>query len=974
MINVIRALLVSFILGATHLAFAQQCIGVFPSAASSFDSNGSIQFGSGAQLINSGTIIDAMTITSSQQNANTCVSGPCIASGQASEGLSLPDFEASSSNTNITINNDRSQSVNTGDYGNIVLRDRATITFSGSDVTRISRLEAGNDSEIRLTSGNYFIDSLTLRDRTNIVVQNGGNVSLFVNALTTGNDVDFNTSGASSGQLFLGLYSNVTFRDRTEFNGLIFSEGNVEFGNDSSINGAVNASSLNLRDRARITFDESQVNALENTGLCGDDTASVLFYMITHPSTGLTCESSKVTITACADSSCNLFPEEVTVSVPQTNSSNQEISFVGQTTIDVSSTLPLPLVLTATGQVGISAATQATQCSDPNCELTFRNAGFVFVDRFNGLSTSLPDILAESSLNRLGIRAVEDDEGVCVGALTGQQNVTLSYDCVTTGAPYSTNVCRVPFANVPVNNATGESSGVVSLNFDSNGVASLEGTYNDAGRLAISASGDYPDFSIDTGGSSLFDSIPAGLVISENTSSPHIAGVPFTISIHALGDVGNSPLPSYSSSDLQYTYERLAPSSSSITQSLEAELTLDSDSDLRSALSPSFVSVPGSTPFSNGVYSSNSAENNEVGSYRLTVRDSAYLGNVLTSSSVTLGRFIPAYFDVTSNTPIVEPNCSDEFSYIGLASRFDASAQPEYLVTAMNANRQVTNLYADTEWRLSPQVPQLTNGLSLEDNSVFEFDVIADVSSASILLDNIDVFDGIGEVLLEDVEVTYEKVDVPDSSLAPFDTDISIVLAASVLIDEDDVCYRPDYIDENNTGSCSEFRIENVGDAEQRYGRLNLINTFGPETRSLRVNLQAEFFRSGNWLLNVDDTCTAIDFEQTNNELRVADESQGVEADISGQYNSISSTGNLSGGQSGISDLVFAAPSSGERGSVRLFLVPLVNTVTWPDYLNFDWNDDGVIDDNDEPSALVSFGLFRGNDRIFHTREVTSED
>ena len=65
---------------------------------------------------------------------------------------------------------------------------------------------------------------------------------------------------------------------------------------------------------------------------------------------------------------------------------------------------------------------------------------------------------------------------------------------------------------------------------------------------------------------------------------------------------------------------------------------------------------------------------------------------------------------------------------------------------------------------------------------------------------------------------------------------------------------------------------------------------------------------------------------------------------------------------------------SGERGSVRLSLVPSVNTVSWPDYLNFDWNNDGVIDDNDAPSALVSFGLFRGNDRIFHTREITSED
>ena len=168
-----KLLLTGLILNTSQLVSAQQCTATFPSGASSFDSNGSIQFGFGAQLINSGTVIDAMTITSSQANGNTCFSGPCISSGETSSGLTLPDFEESTSNSNVTINNDQSQSVTTGDYRNIRLRDRATVTFVGNDVTRIDFLQTRSDGDIILTGGIYFIDRLILGDRTNIMVPSG---------------------------------------------------------------------------------------------------------------------------------------------------------------------------------------------------------------------------------------------------------------------------------------------------------------------------------------------------------------------------------------------------------------------------------------------------------------------------------------------------------------------------------------------------------------------------------------------------------------------------------------------------------------------------------------------------------------------------------------------------------------------------------------------------------------------------------
>ena len=60
----------------------------------------------------------------------------------------------------------------------------------------------------------------------------------------------------------------------------------------------------------------------------------------------------------------------------------------------------------------------------------------------------------------------------------------------------------------------------------------------------------------------------------------------------------------------------------------------------------------------------------------------------------------------------------------------------------------------------------------------------------------------------------------------------------------------------------------------------------------------------------------------------------------------------------------------GTAGELNIWLDPTDLDVTWPTYLNYDWNGNGFINTDDFPKATVSFGLFRGNDRIIHWREV----
>jgi len=55
----------------------------------------------------------------------------------------------------------------------------------------------------------------------------------------------------------------------------------------------------------------------------------------------------------------------------------------------------------------------------------------------------------------------------------------------------------------------------------------------------------------------------------------------------------------------------------------------------------------------------------EVGSILLDVQDIDYFANQIDSSgSLALGRFIPAYFALTHNSPVLNDMC-DNFSYVG---------------------------------------------------------------------------------------------------------------------------------------------------------------------------------------------------------------------------------------------------------------------------------------------------------------------
>ncbi|OFI32216.1 hypothetical protein BFC17_08335 [Alteromonas lipolytica] len=722
-------------------------------------------------------------------------------------------------------------------------------------------------------------------------------------------------------------------------------------------------------------FDDVRIYSFEQTlGLVRADMrnttecSSVHHYEVVHPSQALTCDSADITIKACANGECTeLVSHAVNVSLPAGDwSESSPLTFTGSTSLSLGQAQTGAFGISVTGSDATSVAEHGTTCS-ANCSINFVNAGLAFYDALAPYQASLPDLVAESDLGRIGLRAVRDNSGVCVAMLTGAQNINLTYDCIDGGTSYSPDQCSVPFAGISVSgDGSTTNSGTVSVTFNQNGEASLSGYhYADAGKVALQASANIAGVVLDSG-SVQFNSIPAALVLASTAASPQAAGADFELAIQAVGASG-SVLPGYSPGLLQMSLARLTPQSASAG---DTRLKISDSLVLTSAINSTWVST-GVGPFTNGEWRYSHASSDDVGVYSWDVQDAAYFGNVIDSDSLALNRFIPAYFDVAlAVTPQLAQQCSGRFTYIGQSFEMAAGSEPELSVTALNAQGQITQNYSGTLWQLNPGNAALS-AVSFADNSQYHGNLVTLNNAHTPIVAEQSDYDGQGVILLSGSQFQYAKIATPSAGAgngSAFAGDISMTIGAAFLTDNDGVCYQSAY-----PGTCQSFAIPSIQGSEMRYGRLRIENTFGPETESLSAPIVAEYYEQGNWLINKDDSCTVLNFSQDNGSLSIENASVGTdESDVSAYLPTVNGYGTLVSGKSPAAALSLGpAMNNGValRGAVRLTLEPAASGATWSQYLNIDWDGDGDIDDDDKPAAEAFFGIYRGNDRTIHMRE-----
>lgn len=703
-------------------------------------------------------------------------------------------------------------------------------------------------------------------------------------------------------------------------------------------------------------------------GECGGGTVpAVHHYRLDYSPTALTCSSLSVTITACADANCSSTsstPSSLALSPSAGWSISNPITFTGTTTAT--------LVVRSPGEItlGVDSAAPASSsglvCSTSACKVTFLDSGFL---------VSVPNMIS-SRPQSATIAAVRKDDTsqACVPAFANVSrtlNFSTSYQNPSTGT-----------RNITVNG----SNSAATLSFNSNGVASVTVNYDDAGQVALNASYSGSSGNSDQGlsmtGSGSFVAKPYGLCITPDTNTCSVAGVSSNCTVLAAagdsipvhvravgwqgttvngvqtGEVldgealcrGNVVTPNFQLSNIGLSLSLVEPS-----EGIVGSNTLPS----------SYTHVLGEQTTLNG---DDGVSFSEVGVFRITAKTSTeYMGmghvggdGTMSGSNANnqnrsrlIGRIVPAYLDVTPNTPLLQPNCVTDsetqagFSYQGDAISF--AVAPMLSITGKNrANGTTTNYDRGDFWRWQSSHFTHTPEFGSNDDSIHDEARLSGNPNFTVDTNDLQLGDGTRDVTIRDQALTYVRnLYAPLASDAAFRPYLALRFP---LTDQDGVCYKS--ADTSAAAVCEPYVLDNLSfpeaNSQIRLGRAVLENANGSELAPLGLPLVIESWQGSYFAKTSDDSCTVFP--------------EGAEPELSNYTDNLNAgetTASMEG--AGANRFVeLTAPGLGNEGSVRV--TPMV-----PELLRYDWDGSGSFQN---PSGLATFGIYQGPKPLIFRREV----
>ncbi|WP_019027292.1 DUF2341 domain-containing protein [Colwellia piezophila] len=707
------------------------------------------------------------------------------------------------------------------------------------------------------------------------------------------------------------------------------------------------------------------------------------FQIDTKDEIGLTCEPDVITIKACADDLCEvpyLAGTSTTLTVSGVVDTYSPVTFgVGESEVEVSYSY------TKEGEVSLSLL-DAYKCSNADpipCKVHFHNAAFVF--------STIEDQVAGVDFIGINIKAVKDENGVCTDILSGPKDVEMAMEYIapnrSTDNKYYLSGKEIP--KNPSNNVNDYEK--VSLNFVTDSTADLGvNRYDDAGQVKLyalyvePASGNNAAFTI-SGSSDAFWVSPhhfavaatnGSVVLDGNThdsNKKQVAGDNFTVSVMAQ-NFDNNATTNYIAQQAQLQLERTGPTNGGA----EGTLTYSTNQSIISQLTndPSYYTDATDLVFDlSGEYHFNGAMYSEVGLIRLYVRDNNYGSGVYKAEgSANFGRFIPSHFEVTN---IVDGMSVGACSAGGLDIPFVYSGQmlsdepttgalsyvlrPSITVTAKSSICTTNSDSCTTTKNYTGDFNKLS--VDSYDRIIPNTDATQpgkDLLTLVALVANFDVASLVGV----DGEVTYTYSDndnfvyvkEANSEVNEFTSDIELSLRA--IIDSDLV----ETLD-NEVDKVGIIATLNTKGKLIRFGRAQLENSYGPETSNLPQPLSVNYFENGQYTVAANDECTPYDAaNMTVTNTGVSEPLPlplpGIDA-VDGEF--INET---PPGQTRVIELT--APGAGKTGQVAVIY-------DISDWLKYDWAyDDEGVDGlyNDNPRAVATFGIYRGNDRIIYQREI----
>src|SRR5471030_67287 len=455
---------------------------------------------------------------------------------------------------------------------------------------------------------------------------------------------------------------------------------------------------------------------------------------ITQSGSGLTCQASTVTLTACANSACtSTYSGNVTVAFTTTHLSSgsatsQNVTVAGTASVSVSQTTPDTLTYSASSSASNPYICQNTGSgSATSCSMVFSDAGLLL---------SVPNHLSDSSA-ALTLKAVQKNTTTqaCAPMFAGTTqtfNFTCGYSNPSSGTvPVRINstsaagvVTSVPLAG-DASSACTAGGAKVGLKFDNTGAASTPLQYADVGQMSLNASyvppsGNTPVLQ----GCTSFIAAPAsfGFTITQVAAtktlnpndlvSPFIrTGDPFQVVLSALNSSGKVT-PNFGAESTAESYTLATPV-------LLLPTTCSAASPPANCIAPPVVGNFG--PIKLGVATASSMTWGEVGVFGWTAtlaNTSGYLGaggGFITTGTVKVGRFVPDHFETTvtpvkgvpmactySTTTVISgcPANQAVYSNQPFAVQVTAKGPPSNNVssTMVNYHNEVAELLTYTGW------------------------------------------------------------------------------------------------------------------------------------------------------------------------------------------------------------------------------------------------------------------------------------
>lgn len=729
----------------------------------------------------------------------------------------------------------------------------------------------------------------------------------------------------------------------------------------------------------------TNTHEIDNFQVCADEaiplTEGIHHFEFDYSGSGSTCQASQVELRACMNADCSKrYPRDAynngmlkPLNVTLTPSAGHDIAnWVGSTQVTVENQKELALQASESGTVTMGVASssvpqfgfEGARCRINNGPLSAENCDVTFVK--NVLAVNVADVVAnrqsqgEDHLSFCSAQADADGESRNV-------RMSMAYEV----APVDkTQPVSIWYKQKAGNKALEWSEEAVispegtvlnDVYFDSQGKAYFKIKYPEAGKVKLNASVDGVG---DSAGFASFVSFPEYLKLTatkadkKGTCTKAVSGC--SNSFVAAGELFDLTVTAYQAAD--GNTEKVAKNYQEPAITIANSVKYPAEGASATLLN---TSLPEGSKWANGKVMLPQSVS-EVGAFEFSVAapvasdengkplaTSSYLGSSafkIQDAVATIGRFYPAYFNVTE-TNWDYPDNQGESAYMGQA--FDSVS---FAVTAYNASGGATQNYG-----------LFASGLKADFYLSGEHSDRLNIANADLGDKN---WSGAVWRKQWDNSVQWSKPISPDG---PFNSKVVADKSTSTTIGlslsnsggktssyVDPTLFRFKSSVNGNERLTTSVAQVLLAQPDVRFGRIALDDVGGNQGSTLHIPLRIEYWNDSRFIVNQDDSQTKVMGVMEKDSL-----SHIWPTGASAAPKAVT----LGGGgivTSGSSRSVTATQAEPYRQQTRVWL-DLDDSTNGLPWLKYNWDNKNAGEEN--PSSVVTFGIHRGNDRVIYRGE-----